>query len=141
MRKPKNWTKRDAEAFLLYCLRTIGGGYHPDTPMSDYRDMDGNPTFSEGEAKEFQAMHDWALGLIPDEEELYRLLTRAKEAIWPGSTPGQQYMVSYKWGHDPHLQSDEQDIYESLEEARRAYDQEVEDGSETVLSKIIEHNF
>lgn len=85
MRDLQNWGTVDAEAFLLYCLRTIGGGYHPDTPMSDYRDMDGNPTFSEGEAKEFQAMHDWALGLIPDEEELYRLLTRAREAIWPGS--------------------------------------------------------
>lgn len=35
MRKPKNWTKRDAEAFLIHCLYTIGTGFHPDDDPAD----------------------------------------------------------------------------------------------------------
>lgn len=138
MRDLQNWGIVDAEAFLLYCLRLIGPGYHPDTPMSDYETTAGRPTLSPSEAKWMQERHDCAVDILGD--ELYEYLTRMKEAIWPGSTPC-QYMVSYKWGHDPHLQSDEQDIYDTLEEARRAYDKEVEDGNEAILSRIIESNF
>ena len=87
MRNLSKWDRDDAEGFIIYCLRLIGPGYHPDTRFEQYQDGEGNPTFTEIEAAALQTQHDWALGLIPDEEELYRLLTRAREAIWPGSTP------------------------------------------------------
>lgn len=50
MLRIEHWGIVDAEAFLLYALRLIGPGYHPDTRFEQYQDGEGNPTFTEIEA-------------------------------------------------------------------------------------------
>ena len=56
-----------AEAFVRWCCRSIGRGFHPDTPFSDYVEGgDGSPTFGEADAATLQASMDAAFGLLAD---------------------------------------------------------------------------
>ena len=89
MRKPQNWTKRDAEAFLIQMLYTIGEGFDPDTDPMDYVFTDENGvqccTFTDG--KEIRRMREGiarAREFFPDDEvELYEFLSQWKERIYP----------------------------------------------------------
>ena len=92
MKKPKNWDRRDAEAFLIQMLYTIGTGFHPDTDPMDYVYTDENGvrccTFTDG--KEIKRMREGiarAREFFPsDEVELYQFLNEWQERIYPGST-------------------------------------------------------
>lgn len=56
-----------SEAFIRWCCRAIGRGFHPDTPFSDYVEGgDGSPTFEEEDAATLQARMDAAFGLLAD---------------------------------------------------------------------------
>lgn len=55
-----------AEAFVRWCCRAIGGGFHPDTPFKDYVEGDSSPTFDEEDAATLQARMDAAFGLLED---------------------------------------------------------------------------
>lgn len=55
-----------AEAFVRWCCRIIGGGFHPDTPFSDYQEVDGSPTFDPADEVTLQAHMDAAFGLLDD---------------------------------------------------------------------------
>ena len=89
MRKPKNWTKRDAEAFLIQMLYLIGPGFHPDTDPMDYVFTDENGvrycTFTDG--KEIRRMREGiarARTFFPaDEVELYAFIHEWQSKIYP----------------------------------------------------------
>lgn len=56
-----------AEAFVCWCCRSIGPGFHPDTLFTDYVEGgDGSPTFGEADAAMLQARMDAAFGLLDD---------------------------------------------------------------------------
>jgi hypothetical protein len=56
-----------AEAFIRWCCRSIGPGFHPDTPFKDYVEAaDRSPTFNEADAATLQARMDAAFGLLDD---------------------------------------------------------------------------
>ncbi len=73
MKRTKNWTKQDAEAFIIGCLVWIGPGFHPDTPMIDYVTGDGNLTFNASEARINQVKMNMAWELLG--ESIYDILT------------------------------------------------------------------
>lgn len=56
-----------AEAFVRWCCRAIGRGFHPDTPFADYVEGgDGSPTFGDADAATLQDRMDAAFGLLDD---------------------------------------------------------------------------
>lgn len=55
-----------AEAFVRWCGRSIGMGYHPDTRGEDYADADGEPTFDAADARLFDEQHAAAFALLGD---------------------------------------------------------------------------
>ena len=104
MRKPKNWTKRDAEAFLIQMLYLIGPNFNPCDDTHEIESMDGNPFFSPDEATGTRLGIDAACALFPDDEvELYQFLSEWQEKIYPGSTPNggeQTQSVTLLFGRD-----------------------------------------
>lgn len=56
-----------AVAFVRWCCRSIGPGFHPDTPFTDYVEGgDGSPTFADADAASLQARMNAAFGLLDD---------------------------------------------------------------------------
>ncbi len=55
-----------AEAFIRWCVREIGFGYHPDTRGADYENRDGTPSFTPEEAKTLDNLHEKAFRLLVD---------------------------------------------------------------------------
>lgn len=47
-----------AIAFVQWCVRGLGLGYHPDTQFADYRDSTGVPCFTAGEAKDLDRLQE-----------------------------------------------------------------------------------
>lgn len=52
--------RESAIAFVLWCVETVGLGYHPDTPFSEYVDRDGLPTFIPADASRLEELADRA---------------------------------------------------------------------------------
>jgi hypothetical protein len=63
-RPPAVDDRGSAEAFIRWCVREIGPGYHPDTPAADYEDRDGGPSFTPDEVALLDALHERAAGLL-----------------------------------------------------------------------------
>ena len=65
--------KQQAEKFIRAIANEIGLGFHPDTPMEDYIDGDGNALFSPSVASEKQSKLMYAFELL-GEERIYQVL-------------------------------------------------------------------
>ena len=61
-------TKMQAVSFLVQMIDRVGMGYHPDTPIEDYVDSNGHPTFSDEymEKQVLQAKHDEMMEVLGD---------------------------------------------------------------------------
>lgn len=59
-------TRDKAILTLGFFIGVIGGGYHPDTPMSDYV-CNGKESFSTEQAAVYQEMHDAMFAVLGDE--------------------------------------------------------------------------
>ena len=59
-------TRNKAILTLGFFIGVIGGGYHPDTPMTDYVCGD-KPSFSPEQAAVYQEMHDSMFLVLGDE--------------------------------------------------------------------------
>lgn len=46
--------------FLAYMVGRVGGGYHPDTKISEYVNVDGCPVFTPEECIRLQSLQDRA---------------------------------------------------------------------------------
>jgi hypothetical protein len=55
-----------AEAFIRWCCRVIGFGFHPDTPFGDYEEVDGTRTFTDEDAARLDAQMEAAFKFVPD---------------------------------------------------------------------------
>ena len=51
---------------LGFFIGVIGGGYHPDTPMSEYV-CGGKESFTKEQAAVYQEMHDEMFSVLGDE--------------------------------------------------------------------------
>ena len=61
-----------AEEFIRRCVRSIGLGFHPDTPFADYDPpfTDYDPPFTAADAAELDRRMDAAFDLLPDPYEV-----------------------------------------------------------------------
>ena len=57
----------EAIALIGWMVGRIGGGYHPDTKLSEYFDSKGLRTFEEEQLIHLQPLHDQAMELLKDE--------------------------------------------------------------------------
>jgi hypothetical protein len=60
-RMPTVTDAASAEAFVSWCVRTIGPGYHPDSRAADYE-----PPLPPKEARRYDEMHERAFRLLAD---------------------------------------------------------------------------
>lgn len=68
-----------AKAFIRWCVREIGPGYHPDTPFMDYRTECGERCFSDDEARHLDLMTEHAFRFC----DPYIVGLEAVEAVFP----------------------------------------------------------
>ncbi len=59
-------TKAQAKKWLRLCVYFCAGGFHPDTPASDYVNEDNKQTFNKTESKVFEAARDRVFKLLKD---------------------------------------------------------------------------
>ena len=57
---PEVLDNESAVAFVLWCVETIGLGYHPDTRFEDYTDQDGKQSFDAATADKLNELQNAA---------------------------------------------------------------------------------
>ncbi|WP_374028317.1 hypothetical protein ACES2J_08270 [Bdellovibrio bacteriovorus] len=78
-------TREYALETLKFFQDLIGLGYHPDTPMDEYINVDNDEkTFVEGQAADLQFKHDAMMNVLGDEaydiaaDRAFKLLNQSK---------------------------------------------------------------
>lgn len=55
-----------AEAFIRWCCREIGIGFHPDTRFKNYVEASGAATFDDASASRLEREISWAFNFLDD---------------------------------------------------------------------------